>query len=379
MYRECGALLDQKRRASAVLFLLVLFGVPSPLQAQSNLRLELIEAAKDVQLILKDRNEGSVAVGAFTGPSRLSASAGPGIQKVLIEEMQKLRIRVEKQTNLEVKGDYDDVIDKKTQLLAARLKFRVLDRSGKEVAGFEREVFGDATLPSLFGLTAQLPPGGNPQARRKQLEEAIDKPHATVKSSRIAASAESPFALEVLVKGPDGQFRPRPAKTTEGKAFVEIQRGEVYQIRLINEAPHEAAVTLTIDGLSVFAFSDVKDREGRPRYTNFVLDAKSSSVIKGWHITDQQADEFLVTEYARSARAEKNLLFTPDTVGTITVTFAAAWPKGATPPPGEPPEPPPFSRSGDATGRGQRIADNLTEVEREFGVVRSTVSVRYTK
>ena len=357
--------------------LTVLLAGAGPARAQSNLEVELAEAAKDLKLLLKERDEAALAVGAFTGPSHLAASAGPGIAKVLTDELKKLDVKVERRAKLEVKGDYTDVTDAESKQLAARLTFRVLDRSGKQVTQFERAVFGDATLPTLFGLTADLPPAGDTAARRKKLEDAIDHPHAELKNTRIAAGAGSPYAVEILVKRPDGTFAPRAPREDDGLAFVEIKRDEVYRVRVLNDSPYDAAITLTVDGLSVFAFSEVKDKAGNPKYHNFFI-PRGASTIKGWYISNTQADEFLVTELPRSAVAEKGLR-NSDSIGTITVTFAAAWPRDATPPPDEPKAPPPFSRSGDATGRGQRIGDNLTETERHLGVVRAAVSVRYTK
>jgi hypothetical protein len=348
-----------------------------PARAQSNLQAEVAEAAKDLKQLLEQRQEGAIAVGAFTGPSHLAASAGPGIAKVLADELKKLNVRVERRAKYEVKGDYTDIVDADSKQLAAKLTFRVLDRSGKQITELERAVFGDATLPSLFGLTADLPADSDADVRRKKLEEAIDHPHPQLKDTRLAAAPGSPYAVEVLVGPPGGPFTARAPEEKDGLAFVEIKRGEVYRVRLHNDSPHDAAITLTIDGLSVFAFSEVKDKAGNPKYNNFFI-PRGASTIDGWYINNSQADEFLVTELPKSAVAEKGLR-DADSIGTITVTFAAAWPKDAPPPPDEPKAPPPFSRSGDATGRGQRVGVNLVETERHLGVVRAAVSVRYAK
>jgi hypothetical protein len=65
-------------------------------------------------------------------------------------------------------------------------------------------------------------------------------------------------------------------------------------------------------------------------------------------------------------------------IGTITACFAACWPRDGSPPPDEPAADV-ASRGADATGRGARYQQNYKEVERLFGVIRSTVSVRYTR
>src|SRR5262249_47361419 len=156
---------------------------------------------------------------------------------VLADELKKLEVRVERRAKYEVKGDYTDIVDSESKQLAAKLTFRVLDRSGKQITELERAVFGDATLPALFGLTADLPADRDASVRRKKLEDAIDHPHPELKQTRIAAAAGSPYAVEILVKRPDGTFAPRAPEEKDGLAFVEIKRGEVYRVRLLNDSP----------------------------------------------------------------------------------------------------------------------------------------------
>ena len=66
------------------------------------------------------------------------------------------------------------------------------------------------------------------------------------KSLRLTIAARAPAAAARLV---------------EGLPFVEISRDEIYEIRLINNSPLEAAVQITIDGLSTFAFSEVRHQD----------------------------------------------------------------------------------------------------------------------
>jgi hypothetical protein len=181
--------------------------------------------------------------------------------------------------------------------------------------------------------------------------------------------------VEILVAAsPEGPFEARAPEVKDGETFVPIRRGEVYVIRLINRSEHDAAVTVAIDGLSMFAFSEVKDaKSGAPKYTHVIVDPGKQSDIKGWHVTNEQSDSFQVTEYAKSAAAELNLQ-SGSGLGTITVCFAAAWAKAR---PADEPEDP--TREAAATGRGPRIDQKYTEVVRKIGVLRATVSVRYTR
>jgi hypothetical protein len=229
----------------------------------------------------------------------------------------------------------------------------------------------------MLGVTAQLPADGSAADRDKKLRDAIDGPRVHVAGNRVSAVPASPYSIEILVKS-GGPYQARPPRIENGLAFVPISRGELYAISLINDSPVDAAVNLTIDGINVFAFSDLKDpRTGQPRYSQWIIPAKSRGEIIGWHRSNEATDTFQITEYAKSAAAELN---SKAPIGTITASFSAAWPKGTAPPPDEPAQPPSeFSRSADATGRGPRVATKYIETERNFGVVRSTISVRYAK
>lgn len=85
-----------------------------------------------------------------------------------------------------------------------------------------------------------------------------------------------------------------------------------------------------------------------------------------------------MTDYAKSAAAE--LKQSGANLGTITAVFSAAWPKDGEPPSDEPKTSGASSRSAEAaTGRGKRFDQKYIEVERNVGVVRAAISVRYNR
>jgi hypothetical protein len=347
----------------------------SPLRAGEGLRKELALVADGITKVVKEFGYDTIAVGEFTGPAELAASGGAVITQTLTEELHKKGLTVQLRAPIGLKGEFRDVKDKTTGLLAAQIKGAVTDRSGKVLFTFDRGVFGTETVASLFGATSDLPPDLNEKEASEKLEKQLDNPKVHVAGTKVSATANSPYAVEILVAPKSGAaLQPRAPKIEEGLAFVGIRRGEVYGVRLINNTAHEAAVTLTIDGLNVFTFSEVRDpKTKQPRFGRVIVPAKGSVVIKGWHRTNELSEEFLVTEYARSAAGS---LGSTAKLGTITATFSAAWPKGGQPPSDEPAGP---SRSVDATGRGAQFKEKYVEVEREIGVVREVVSVRYTR
>jgi hypothetical protein len=360
---------------SSWLVTVILLSWASPLRAGEGLRKELELVADGITKVVKEFGYDTIAVGEFTGPPELAASGGAVITLTLTEELHKKGLAVQRRAPIGLKGEFRDVKDKTTGLLAAQIKGAVTDRSGKVLFTFDRGVFGAETVASLFGATGDLPPDLNEKETSEKLEKHLDNPKVHVAGTKVSATASSPYAVEILVAPHSvAALQPRAAKVEQGLAFVGIRRGEVYGIRLINNTAHDAAVTLTIDGLSIFTFSDARDAKTKqPKFARVIVPAKASVVIKGWHRTNEVSEEFLVTEYAKSAAGS---LGSTAKLGTITASFSAAWAKGGNPPADEPTGP---TRSVDATGRGAQVKEKYFEVEREIGVVREVVSVRYTR
>lgn len=336
----------------------------------ADLNKELAEMAEKIKQLLDQKGLDAIAVGDFTAPAKLAASAGPMIAKTLSDELKTLGVSIKRRAAVEVNGRYQDVDDKDSRLLAVRIKAHIVDDSGDEILTLEpRAVFNLTTIASLTGLTASIPADGTEKERNEALTEGLDKPDVHLAGTRIAADGASPYAIEVQVKS-GGDYRPRAAsKDGDGFAFLKILRSEIYAIKLINDSPYDAAVTLTIDGLSVFAFSENKG------YTHYIVPSKQTLTVPGWHRNNEVSDSFVVTEYAKSAAAEA--LANPATVGTITASFAAAWPRDSAPPDDEVGRK--GARSGDATGKGPPVDFKLVEVTREVGRLRASVSVRYNK
>jgi hypothetical protein len=351
-----------------------------PARASAELRKELAEVAKGIKQLLDGRGEQTIAVGQFTGPPNFPTSSGPGIAQILSEELQKLGVTVKARAKLGIKGEYlvtevPDANDVTAKLLALRLKGTVEDGFGKVINdfSFERTVKGEEAVVQLLGTPVELPPNDLPKDRDKKIRESYTEPKANIAGSRVNAGPDGKFAVEVLVNG-----KPREARPDDGLAFVKVDRGETYAVRLINDSDLEMAVRLTIDGLSWFAFSELRHQDGlhkgEPLYSVVYVKPHGSVVIRGWHRTNDASDSFLVTEYAKSAAAT---LSQTANLGTITASFAASWPENADPPKDEAPKA--RGNPGDATGFGPRVEAKFTEVKRNIGVIRASVSVRYTK
>jgi hypothetical protein len=359
-----------------------------PVRASEQLREGVAAMAKGIAPLFQDRPK-EIAVGQFTGPARYPTSAGPAIAQMLAEELQKLGFTVKKVAPFGIKGEYqvtevpgEEPAGRREapgpKVLAIQLKGIVEDDLGKVLTDFtfKHTVKGEAAFVSLLGTPVSLPPEDSPEKRDTRLRESLREPKTFISGSRVSASADGRLAIEVLVNG-----QPRALKKEDRLAYLSdrIKRGETYAVRLINDTEQEMAVQLSIDGLSVFQFSELRHKEGpkmgQPLYSSVIVGPHKNVLIRGWHRTNERSDELLVTEYAKTAAAS---VLQPANIGTITATFRAAWPRDQAPPADEPSRPK-GSTSGDGTGFGKSFDQKFKELQRTIGVIRSSVSVRYTK
>jgi hypothetical protein len=367
-------------RLAWVLTLILVGAWSAPAGASEALRKELAGVARSLADLLKGRGEESIAIGQFNGPPSLPTSSGPGIAQILAEELKKQGIAVKPRAKLGLTGEFraTEVPSESSQavkLLAVRLKGTVEDNFGAVLTqfSFDRTIPGEETFVQVMGTPVTLDPKDPPEVRDKTLREGQVEPKAQVRGTRIAAGPDSPYAIEILVGG-----TPRPARDEEGLPFVTIARGETYAVRLINDSSSEAAVRLSIDGLNLYTFSTLRKKDGphkgEPLYDLVIVRPGESVVIPGWHVTNEKSDEFLVTEYAKSAAGSLN---STANVGTITATFAVAWPADLPPPSDEAPR---KKGSPDATGFGARRDVKYVEIgPRSVGAIRASISVRYSK
>jgi hypothetical protein len=346
-----------------------------PVQAMPALRAPISELAKKIKNLLDEERQRSVGVGQFTAPPRLVAGAGPGLALLLQEELGKLGVRIDRKAQLAVEGRYRDTTDARTGQLSALLEVQVKNHKDEVLLKLSQSIHDNAVIAQLFGVSAPLPPAAGPRVNNRRVQALLRNPQVVVSLGQVSPTRASPFAVEVLVGG-----RALPARQEDGQAFVRLRRGQEYEVRLVNRSKREVAVELTIDGLSTFAFSEVKDRKtGEPRYRYWLVPPGASRVVKGWHRNNKVSNAFLITAYSRSAVAR--LLPNSASVGVITATFAVT-----TPPP--PPKPDPdegkesedkSDEEGNATGRGKEVPSLVTERKRTIGPVQAIISVRYTR
>ncbi len=318
---------------------------------------------------LKEQRETALIVGDFTAPPRLKASGGAGVRQLVIDALKSERIDVRDGARIQLVGEFSNTNEEDPRFegeIGLQVRAKLLDQNDSELNRFRIQVFGAAVL-QITGGTAELPPNAPVAERRQRQNDRLRTPQASLIGTETRAAEDSPYGVEILVKqGAD--IVARQPELVAGRSFVALHRNEEYVARLHNRSQLDAAVLLTIDGLSMFAFST----EGNFG-SQVIVPAGTSVDVTGWYFAATDTRAFKLTSYPDSAAGSKGI--PTASVGVVTATFAATWDPSESPPQDEV-----AARSADtATGIGERTGQSWTSVNRVIGRPRSVVSVRYNR
>jgi hypothetical protein len=168
---------------------------------------------------------------------------------------------------------------------------------------------------------------------------------------------------------PHGAFHTRDVKERQGFPFLKVEPGEVVAVRIINEAEHDVASTVTVDGLSMFTFRDDKADKNE----HVVIGARSAGDVLGWFQNAKTSRVFLVSDLPKD-HPKTAFLKNPARIGSITVTVAAAWEKDSQKPQDEP-----ITNQATEIVPGAPIDAPYKTVKRHIGAFRAAVTIRYDK
>lgn len=324
--------------------------------------------AAHVAEVMREQKVTAIIVGDFTAPPRLKTSGGTGVRQLVINAMKAEKIDVRDDAQFQMVGSFANTEEEQRfdGEIGLLVKAQLLDENDREVDKFNITVFGAAAL-QITGGTAELPPKANADDRKQAQNDGLKKPQAAIVGNETRAVANSPYGIEVRVKNGADEVSRRPTLVA-GRAFVPLEKSEQYITRLHNRSPHDAAVLLTIDGLSIFSFST----EGNFG-SQIVVPAGKFVDVTGWYFAHDDTRAFLLTSYPESAAGRKGI--PTSSVGVITATFAATW---------KPEDSPPSDEGGvrgadTATGIGEKTGQRWVPEKRVIGKPRSVVSVRYNR
>lgn len=367
-----------------------------PAGATQKLRAQLRPLANTIVEIIKEEKQTAIIVGEFISPPGFDANYGPGIQQLMIEELQALKPGVVKEADCDLsltgKLSYQDEGEGDDRVRVIKVKVEIESASGKLIGKLAKDIRDqpqvikdpEVIAAILAPAPIELPPKASDKSISDDIQRIANKPDFTPQGTRVRANEKSPFGIELLVSSralPDlaswSRVPARAVKSKNGLPEVEVNRAEFYAVRVFNDTRHMVAVTLTIDGVDMFTFSEVrtppgsKFPNGKPGYSHLII-PPGGAIIPGWPINNEKSESFVVTEYGKGI--SKHLKVKPNKPGVVTVTFALAW-EGNNIPDEEK-----GSRSpGNETGRGPDVKNPLREVHLNIGVVREIDSVRYTR
>lgn len=308
-----------------------------------------------VQKIAPDQKQ--IFVREFRG----TGSSHVGLSKLVGDELGKAGYTIKPGARTEVEGRLKRLpraLDK--PLIGFTADCNIVFPDGKE-RGFVVNVENSDEGHTITGKTGEVapPPDAGP--------DALPQTFPVIKGARIFPSPRSPYSIEVLVETAPDRYKELIPTLDEGTIHVDLNKGDIYAVRLYNTSDYEAAVTVSIDGLSRFALSDDENR----RNGRDLVSTEKPRLVKGYFRDDKVVDSFQVGEYSKSVAAK--VLPAGKDVGLITVTFAAAWNKGDP----EPDDEPVAKSFPVGTVRGPERKDPTVRVQREIGKVRAVIKVRY--
>jgi len=396
--------------------------------AEDAIRGALRPVAMSILKDLEDQRQDTIAIGDFAGPPQLNTNYGPRITQDLTELLNELKPGVvDPSSEFTVRGRYDLVqkgegtsdatvpdFKSKSGPLVARITAELNDPNGQLINRhrLSAEIRDNATIGSMGGISISFPPLASHSDRNDLLKKAYQSlvipvsvktpelgtttptPNSTspdevppvnngvIDGTIVRAKSNSSYGVEILAvpetatpasAGDWVEVAPREPRYDEGQVYVDLQKKDVYALKIHNTSSSDAAVFIEIDGQSVFAFSEARDEKGRPLYSFYTIESGEPSfrIVPGWHRNNLVVDSFLVTEAGKGA-SRLAPAKTSGQTGMIIVKFAQCWS-------GEIPQA--IAQRGGSleTGFGAPVKLEQKEIKRTVGDVIDVVAIRYAR
>jgi hypothetical protein len=388
----------------AVVWLTGIFPARGQETRKEGLREVVGRLAESVRKVADKLEQSAVRIGFFSPFGLDDSHAGGAFMAELATTMKDF---VNPAAALELRGEYGfvenpDKSGLKVIVVRAKLIRISSGREEKEFPEFEGYIRSVTDLARIAGgnvafksdekyegappsegrnkdLQKTLPPGpGKPP----EVKAHIHGPGATL----VSTTKESPYAVEVrtlpLAQFGKGTASARKVELENGLPFVQIEKGELYEVRVLNSSDHEIAVSLALDGIDQFTFSDDRTN-GRPNYSHWIVppckeDKPGEVLIRGWHKTAKPLTQenkrqgkgnvlkFLVTNYGEGA-VSKFPKQSQGKVGTITVGIALSFPAGS------------GNKGASETGFGPPEEVKQSVVKRDICASHEFITVRYNR
>jgi hypothetical protein len=231
---------------------------------------------------------------------------------------------------------------------------------------------------SMFGAMPDFPVG---DAIGEHSTNYVQFQQTRIVPTDGALGEAAPYAIEVLVadRPADGtdlsklEYRAVQPELWNGRPLVVTGAGRVFAVRVVNNSSSPAAYRVSMDGLNVFEFSDLKGKTKG----DWILAPNSTHTIYGWPRQEAigteraaMSDRFAPGGYP-DVHLENDQQEAGVQLAAVTVTFRAAWNDGS------------FTRPGDELDwgttslRAQDAVNSAVKIERwHIGLLRAAISVR---
>jgi hypothetical protein len=354
------------------------------------------EIAKRIRRVVGNQRE------VFVRPFRAPASSNVAIAKSVADALAELGLTNRPGAPIEIEGRLSRIddefapIDESSReefpVLSYRVTVTVVFPSGRDHR-FSVDVQNGNEGTLFLGETGEKnPPPVDmdtliARAGRSGGKVTVAKP--TIEGTKVLASPECPFAVEILVERGAGRYEARRPRMRNGLVFVDLNLNDIYAVKVYNRSQYEAVASVHIDGLSRFALSD----DPRLRDNRDLIGGNAQRTISGYYRSQRSVDAFQVGRYSESLAAR--MMADPADIGVIAVQFFAAWREGEQPPPFERETVrmveriyeyegkrvkryvPVMSTREIATKPGPARVDRTRSVKRNIGKLRALIKVRY--
>jgi hypothetical protein len=352
--------------------------------------------------VIKSAMEGAgdIDLREFQGLStdELNGQIGAGIREAFVASLRTVGVVLNTKADHVLNGEY--LVTDRTSLqngepLRLTIKIGLTRRSGEApvellpirttVERPEHFARVDSTkdLAKAFGTTAGLTPDSHgmqisKEQRQREMREQILKPSAKIFGTRLRSSPTSAYEVEIYAKPLYGgrSIHPCRLRWERDVAYVDLNKDDVYEIRLYNRSNAQVAAAVCVDGLDVFHFADKEyyDGHGKCLFTHFVLSPKGGTIeVPGWFQRLKEPGNanylsFLVTEYGKGAVSQAGITARGQ-VGAIHIQFSHCYQL----PPGV------NAKGGNETGFGPPVSVQQKAVKLEIEPPHDFVTIRYTR
>ena len=349
-----------------------------------------------------------IAVGEFSSSPRLDANYSNGIKNAITVELKNIGFTVEKKAPYYLEGKYSKILSG-DKGISVKISLNLMDSSFDEkLSQFPIIIDDYDDVAQTLGVTAGLgkadvapvPPEKEKENREKYIEaippikginKKIEKNSATPSfylnkdSDLIRSNESSTYGVKILVKDGQQYKAIRIRKNDEGRPFVDLKKGDIYKIELVNDSNYDAAAIVLIDGLNTFSFSEILDSDKKShKHKYHIIDKHDKFLINGWEKNNEKVYEFLTgtlgkvnqqsTDSYGKGNPQSNLKRVHES-GVITVSFSVIYDKNKKP----------NFISGTfipdklETVPGKEVDCDTIFVEREIGPVLDVISIRYSQ